>query len=119
MTPGTRSSKIPIPVLRALRKLGQDVRDARRRRRIPVAVMAERASISRTTLNKVEKGDPGVSLGIYATVLFVLGLAERLGDVADPGTDELGLALEEERLPRRIRRPRHPQPGPLGGAQTR
>jgi DNA-binding XRE family transcriptional regulator len=119
MTPGTRSSKIPIPVLRALRKLGQDVRDARRRRRIPVAVMAERASISRTTLGKVEKGDPGVSLGIYATVLFVLGFIERLGDLADPGTDELGLALEEERLPRRIRRPRKPQSGPPGGAQTR
>jgi len=37
----------------------------------------------------VEKGEPGVSLGAYATVLFVLGFAERLGDLADPGTDEL------------------------------
>ena len=63
----------PIPVRRALRKLGQDIRDARRRRRIPVEIMAERASISRTTLSKVEKGDPGVSMGIYARVLFVLG----------------------------------------------
>ena len=53
--------KLPIPVTRALRKLGHDIRDARRRRRIPVAILAERASISRMTLNKVEKGDPGVS----------------------------------------------------------
>lgn len=45
--------------------------------------MAARASISRTMLNKVEKGDPGVGLGTYATVLFVLGLAERLGELAD------------------------------------
>ncbi len=104
-----RYSKLPIPVVRALRKLGHDIRDARRRRRIPVAVMAERASISRMTLSKVEKGHPGVSLGIYATVLFVLGLAERVADLADPGTDELGLALEEERLPQRIRRPRRPK----------
>lgn len=113
----TRHSKLPIPALRALRKLGRDVRDARRRRRIPVAVMAERASISRTTLSKVEKGEPGVSLGAYATVLFVLGLAERLGDLADPGTDALGLALDEERLPQRIRRPRKPAQGTPGGRQ--
>jgi DNA-binding XRE family transcriptional regulator len=112
-------SQLPIPVLRALRKLGQDVRDARRRRRIPVALMAERASISRTTFNKIEKGDPGVSFGLYATVLFVLGFIERLGDLADPGTDEVGLALEEEHLPQRIRRPRTPRSGVPGGAQDR
>lgn len=95
---------LPIPVRRALRKLGHDIRDARRRRRIPVAIMAERASISRTTLNKVEKGEPGVSMGTYATVLFVLGMAERLADLADPRHDSVGLALEEEHLPQRIRR---------------
>ena len=99
-------SMVPIPVSRALHKLGQDIRDARLRRRIPTAVMAERASISRTTLNKVEKGDTGVSLGNYANVLFVLGLAERLGELVDVKTDTVGLELEEERLPQRIRRPR-------------
>lgn len=67
------SVRLPIPVKRALRELGQDMRDARRRRRIPVAIVAERASISRTTLVKIAKGDPGVALGIYATVLFVDG----------------------------------------------
>ena len=97
---------MPIPVRRALRKLGQDIRDASLRRRIPTAVMAERASISRTTLNKIEKGDPGVSLGNYANVLFVLGMAERLGDLAGVRTDVVGLELEEERLPQRIRKPR-------------
>jgi len=102
---GNRGAE-PIPVRRALRKLGQDIRDARLRRRIPTAVMAERASISRTTLNKIEKGDPGVSLGNYANVLFVLGMAERLGELADVKTDTVGLELEEERLPKRIRRPR-------------
>lgn len=99
-----QDSIAPIPVRRALHKLGQDICDARRRRRIPVAIMAERASISRTTLNKVERGDSGVSLGIYARVLFVLGMAPRLADLADVRSDALGLELEEERLPRRIRR---------------
>jgi DNA-binding XRE family transcriptional regulator len=100
----TRSApKAPIPVTRALRKLGLDMRDARRRRRIPAAILAERASISRTTLHKVEQGDAGVSAGIYATVLFVLGMADRLADVADAKHDAVGLELEEEHLPERIR----------------
>jgi hypothetical protein len=49
-----------------------------------VAILAQRASISRTTLNKVEKGDAGVSLGSYTTVLFALGMVDRPADLADP-----------------------------------
>jgi DNA-binding XRE family transcriptional regulator len=106
MRHGRSFAAIPVPVARALRKLGHDIRDARRRRRIPVTILAERASISRTTLHKAEKGDPGVSLGAYVTVLFALGMVDRLADVADPRHDALGLALEEENLPERIRLPR-------------
>jgi transcriptional regulator with XRE-family HTH domain len=108
-------SRVPIPVARALRKLGHDIRDARRRRRIPVALLAERASLSRMTLNKIEKGNPGASLGAYATVLFSLGMADRLADVADPRHDTVGLALEEESLPERIRLPRRQKPGSAEG----
>jgi DNA-binding XRE family transcriptional regulator len=97
------SSVLPIPVARAVRKLGHDIRNARRRRRIPVAIMAQRASISRTTLSKMEKGDSGVSLGSYATVLFVLGMVDRIADLADPKHDAVGLELAEEYLPQRIR----------------
>lgn len=100
----SRSSVVlPIPVKRALRKLGHDIRDARRRRRIPLSIAAQRASISRTTLIKIEKGDAGVAMELYATVLFVLGLVERLADLADPKNDSAGLQLEEENLPQRIR----------------
>jgi hypothetical protein len=84
------------------------MRDARRRRRIPAAIVAQRASISRTTLVKIEKGDSGVAMGNYATVLFVLGMSERLGDIADPKNDPVGLQLEEEHLPQRIRGARTP-----------
>lgn len=80
------------------------MREARLRRRIPVAIMAARAGLSRMTLNKIEKGEPGTSLGSYASVLFVLGLEGRIADLADIKTDELGLRLDEERLPQRIRR---------------
>jgi hypothetical protein len=93
----------PIPVARALRKLGSDLKDARRRRRIPAAIAAARASISRTTLVKIEKGDPGVAMRNYAMVLFVMGMTDRLSDLADPRSDAVGLQLEEEHLPQRIR----------------
>lgn len=114
---------LPTPVRRALRTLGADIRDARRRRRLPAAVVAERAMISAPTLRKVERGDPAVSFGIYATVLYVLGLAERLSGLAAAATDAVGLALEEERLPQRIRRSRAsaaraPEAGPAAGSSS-
>lgn len=94
---------LPIPIKRALGKLGKDIKNARLRRRISTQMMADRAFISRTTLNKVEKGDAGVAMGIYATVLFILGLTERLNNLADLQFDSIGRTLEEELLPKRIR----------------
>ena len=67
-------------------------------------VVANRAGITRQTLQRVEHGAPSVSLGIYATVLFVLGLIDTLATVAAVEGDSAGLALDEERLPKRVRR---------------
>lgn len=103
-----RSSKskrrVPIPVQRAIRKMGQDIRDARKRRRLPIALVSERAGISRATLIKLEKGELGISIGIVGSVLLALDLLERLQDLADIKHDSLGRMLEEERLPQRIHR---------------
>ena len=71
-----------------------------------MSIMAERAFISTRTLSRVERGDPRVAFGIYATILFVLGMTDRLAELADPKADRLGLALDEERLPKRVRIPR-------------
>ena len=101
-----KTPPLPLPVKRALAKLGEDIRSARLRRRIPTTVMAERAFITRMTLGKVERGDASVSRGMYAVVLFVLGLTPRLGELADARSDAVGLQLEEEQLPKRIRLPR-------------
>ncbi len=98
-----KDSNTPIPVRRALRKLGGDLRDARLRRRIPAELMSQRASISRTTLYKVERGDPGVSIATYSTVMFILGLIDRISELADMTQDKLGRQLDEERLPKRVR----------------
>ena len=94
---------MPLPVKRALAKLGADIKNARLRRRITTTLMAERAFVARSTLQKVEQGDPGVSLGVYATVLFILGLSERIADLADVAIDSVGLQLDEDRLPQRVR----------------
>jgi len=97
-----RAGSIPFPVRRALLRLGKDIRAARIRRRIPVAVMANRASITRMTLYKIERGRPSVSVASYSTVLFILGMIDRFAEIADAKFDEMGRSLAEEQLPKRI-----------------
>jgi hypothetical protein len=75
-----------------------------------MAIAAQRASISKPTLIRVERGDSSVSIGSYATVLFVMGMADRLADIVDSKNDPVGLQLEEENLPQRIRGPRKQRP---------
>lgn len=90
-------------VRKSLVQLGSDLRDARRRRRLTMAVVAERAFTSRSTLQRVEAGDPAVSIGIYGAVLHALGLLDGLGRLAELSVDEIGRSLAEEALPRRVR----------------
>jgi transcriptional regulator with XRE-family HTH domain len=101
----SKKTHLPIPTQKALRRLGKDISDARRRRRIAMALMSERGGFSRITLSKIERGDPSVSMGAYASALFVLGMADRLAQIADASHDLVGRELEEENLPKRIRLP--------------
>jgi transcriptional regulator with XRE-family HTH domain len=87
----------------ALERLGNDVRGARLRRGIAVADLAARAGTSPSTIARLEKGDPGVGIGVLAGVLVVLGLVGRLADLIDIRKDDLGLALASEQLPQRGR----------------
>ena len=97
--------QLSIPVQKALRRLGRDISAARRRRRIAMELMSERAGFSRITLSKIEKGYPSVSMGSYASALFVLGMIDHLEQLADASHDIVGRELEEESLPKRIRTP--------------
>lgn len=106
MRPSKSLASLPIPVRRALRALGADIAAARKRRRITMQLMAERAMTTRQTIARLERGDPSVSLGIVATVLFVLGMADRLRDLIGAPADPFVLDLDEERLPKRVRPPR-------------
>lgn len=100
------TSTLPRSARQALAKLGEDITVARKKRRISTVSMAERAFVSRSTYNKIEKGDPTVSFGAYATVLAILGMADGIGQLADRSRDTIGLDIDEERLPQRIRSPR-------------
>ena len=94
---------IPSPVKRALAKFGRDIATARRKRRFTIAMMAERTGVSLNTYRRIERGDRSVAMGAYAMVLFVLGFGNALGEVIDRSRDDIGLQLEEERLPKRVR----------------
>ncbi|WP_076790883.1 helix-turn-helix domain-containing protein [Chlorobium sp. KB01] len=97
---------LPTPAVRkVLRKLGNNIHDARMHRKLPMSVVAERASTSRPTLSRLEKGDPAVSIGIYAGVLQALGLLDDLAGIADPVRDSVGQQLASAALPRRARIP--------------
>ena len=76
-----------------------------------MAVVAERAFTSRSTLQKIEAGEANVGIGIYAAVLQALGLLDGLGEIADVSRDGVGNTLASAELPKRVRIKR--QPGPV------
>src|SRR5207237_10224339 len=94
---------LPIPARNALRKLGADIRDARLRRRLSTTLVAQRGFLNRKTLRKIEKGDAGVSIGGYASLLFVLGMRDRVGDGAAARLERVGVAREGGGRPKRTR----------------
>jgi transcriptional regulator with XRE-family HTH domain len=85
-----------------MRSLGADLRDARKRRQLPMAIVAERAFTSRSTLQRIEEGDPSVSIGIYGAVLQALGLLDGLASLANIGNDAVGQVMSSAALPKRV-----------------
>src|SRR5476649_2264251 len=102
----TQTPSIPLPAAHTLRKLGRDLALARRKRRISTADMASRLFVSRDTLWRLERGDPSVAMGTFATATFILQIHDRVANLAAPKSDELALGLDERHLPQRIHHPR-------------
>lgn len=100
--------QFPPSVQRLLRTLGGDIRIARKKRRMPMADFAARMGMSQGTLARLERGEPGVSLGAFAMALLALGELRRLGEILDVSRDDTGLLLDVANLPQRIRHPRTP-----------
>jgi transcriptional regulator with XRE-family HTH domain len=95
--------ELSVSVRTGLKRLGADLKNARLRRRLRMVTVAERSGISRETLAKIQKGDPGVSMGNYASVIFSIGLGTQWMKLAEIANDKTGQTLDEERIPKRAR----------------
>ena len=76
--------------------LGERIRLARLRRGISAEVLAERSSISRTTLHRAEQGSPAVAIGTYLRIMAALQLQEDFNLLAKD--DLLGRRLQDLKL---------------------
>jgi len=105
MAKASRATRaLPLPAAKAIKQLGRDIATARARRRISQRLLAQRMMVGLDTVQRLERGEAGVSLAVVATALWALGLVERLGELASPAADSVGRAEELSRLPRRVRR---------------
>ncbi|WP_118181472.1 helix-turn-helix domain-containing protein [Paraburkholderia phosphatilytica] len=97
------SGKFPSPLERALLKLGADLSRARRRRRFTQASLAERIQSSVATVRRMEQGDPRIAIETIARALMVFGELDKIRTLLDTAEDDIGLALMDEALPKRVR----------------
>lgn len=94
---------IPPAAESALRGLGENLRIARARRRESQRNWAKRLGVSVPTLIRMERGDPGVGVGIYATALWLMGTVGGLSELAAPSADRGALENDVRRALRRGR----------------
>ncbi|MCK9304984.1 MAG: helix-turn-helix domain-containing protein [Bacteroidales bacterium] len=92
----------PAEVVSMMTLLGERICIARTRRRWSMEILAERIGVGRRTVARLEKGDPGVALGVFFTTLWVLGVWDEVKGLADPGADKAGEFLDKQRLPKRV-----------------
>ncbi len=78
---------MPAVVLSQLRELGENLSIARKRRHETRKAWAQRIGVSEPTLMRMEQGDPSVSMGIYATVLWLMGREQAIAELAAPELD--------------------------------
>ncbi len=83
----------PFAVQEALKSLGNNLRTARLRRNLSLVELAAKLGVDRHVLTDAENGKVGTSAGVYVGMLWAMNLLPTLDGVADPKTDEEGLAL--------------------------
>ena len=88
------SSSLPPAAAEALRRLGENLAVARVRRKESQRLWAQRLGVSVPTLIRMEQGDAGVGMGVYATALWLIGRVAALPDVAAPQHDQGALEMD-------------------------
>ena len=102
MSKKSKAIFLPRKLQMNLEIMGEQIKLARKRRKLSLTAVAERAQCTQLTLMRVEKGVPTVSIGIYARVLYALGLDEDLLLIAQK--DEAGNAIVNTQLMRKNER---------------
>lgn len=90
-------------VVQRLQSLGSRLRVARQRRKLRQIDLAERAGLSKSTVEALERGSAETSIGAYMRALWVMGLDREFDLVADPALDTAGATLEWDATQRRVR----------------
>lgn len=96
MGKNTFGKVMPRSLTKNLEIMGEQIMLARKRRHLSMQDIADRATVTRLTVSKVEKGDPTVSMGIYARVLFALNLEDDITLLASD--DSLGRQLRDAEM---------------------
>lgn len=86
--------RMPPATVAALEKLGADLAVARLRRKESLASWAARLGTSVPTLLRMENGEPGVGIGLYATALWLIGRDGALAELAAPDKDQGALEMD-------------------------
>jgi transcriptional regulator with XRE-family HTH domain len=102
--PALATEFLPAAADRALKDLGANLALARQRRKESQRAWASRLSVSVPTLIRMEKGDPSVGMGVYATALWLMGRHTALPDMAAPEHDLNALEQDIEAVRQRGRR---------------
>lgn len=87
----------PYEVEQALKKVGANLRTARLRRNLTIAAVAAKIGAGVRAVRAAENGEPGASVAVYVALLWAYDLLRPFTDLADPGEDQEGLALERLR----------------------
>jgi transcriptional regulator with XRE-family HTH domain len=93
----------PVAVARALRAIGSDVVVWRKLRGLTQAQLADRADVSRSTLQRLERGDGAISLENTLRILRALGVLDGVTRAVDPYESDVGRLRADEHLPQRVR----------------
>ena len=95
---------VPVKVRLAAKEIGENVSSWRRMLNISSEELAERVAVSRSTISRIENGDPSVSFATFLSFCRILGIFDTVMEATDPYETDLGRLRADQNLPQRIRR---------------
>lgn len=97
---------IPMRTRLAAQSIGEQLSTWRRMLGFTAEEIADKASVSRDTISRLENGDPSVSMATFLNVVACYSILDQVVDATDPYQTDLGRARADQLLPQRVRRPR-------------